>query len=166
MWRESNYLLCVPRIKKVWSIEMTNAVFDAKEYFEGDRSILWSRFFAMLIDFALIGLLAFALPLFMGMETETFKRILPFFLIGIVLYYWLLESFYGVTLGKKVIGIKVVNSDGNKPNLLQCLIRTLTRIIEVNPFLLGAVIAGIFAYFTPKRQRIGDLLSKTYVIYK
>jgi uncharacterized RDD family membrane protein YckC len=145
---------------------VSDVVFNPKEYFKDDRAILWSRFFATLIDFALLGVILFLGPLIFGLSKESYSTVLPFLFILVVLYYVALEFLFGITLGKKLIGIKVVNADGDKPSLLQVLSRTATRLIEVNPFLLGAIIAGLFAFFTPCRQRFGDLISRTYVVYK
>lgn len=53
--------------------------------------------------------------------------------IGLVIfsiYYIVLEfSFDGRTVGKYVMGTKVVSIDGEKPSLKQVLIRTLSRIV-------------------------------------
>jgi hypothetical protein len=44
------------------------------------------------------------------------------------------------------------------------MLRTLLRVIEVNPILLGALPAGIMLLVTKRRQRLGDLLAGTVVI--
>ena len=38
--------------------------------------------------------------------------------------------------------------------------------VEVNPFLLGGLPAGLVLMVTPRRQRIGDLVAGTYVLLK
>jgi uncharacterized RDD family membrane protein YckC len=38
------------------------------------------------------------------------------------------------------------------------------RLIEVNPFLVGGLPAGLVLLLTRRRQRLGDLLAGTYVV--
>jgi uncharacterized RDD family membrane protein YckC len=54
-------------------------------------------------------------------------------LFGLV-YYGVLESASGVTLGKLVTGTKVVDANGNKPTLSKVFIRSLCRYIPFEPF--------------------------------
>ena len=48
----------------------------------------------------------------------------------------------------------------------QIRIRTLLRIVEVNPGGCGAIPAGIAVYCTSRRQRLGDWLAGTLVVRK
>jgi uncharacterized RDD family membrane protein YckC len=80
------------------------------------------------------------------------------------LYFIVFERLWGRTLGKVVSGTVVVNAKGGRPSLWQAVLRTLLRIIEVNPILLGGIPAGIVALATPAKQRLGDLAAKTYVV--
>ena len=84
--------------------------------------------------------------------------------VALVAYYWVGEAIWGRTLGKLVTGLKVVNKYGNPPGFGSALVRTFFRLIEVNPFLIGGIPAGIFVLATPKRQRLGDLVANTYVL--
>jgi uncharacterized RDD family membrane protein YckC len=43
-------------------------------------------------------------------------------------------------------------------------VRTLARLVEVNPLLLGALPAGIAILSSSRRQRIGDWLANTVVV--
>lgn len=77
------------------------------------------------------------------------------------LYYWVLEGLLGVTLGKAIIGIKVIKKDGTKCDLRSSLIRNLMRIIDI----LGVYLVGFFiALFSKFRQRLGDHLANTVVV--
>ena len=42
--------------------------------------------------------------------------------------------------------------------------RTLLRLFEVNPLLLGGIPAAIAVLCSKNRQRLGDMLAGTYVI--
>ncbi|WP_379393478.1 RDD family protein [Paenibacillus lentus] len=82
----------------------------------------------------------------------------------ILLYYLLLEGFTGYTVGKYILRIQVVREDGRPPGFVKSLIRTLLRIVDTNPGLLGGLPAGICALVTKKRQRLGDMAANTYVV--
>lgn len=88
-------------------------------------------------------------------------------LLGFVLviaYFTVCEGLKGRTLGKLVTGLVVVDAEGRRPGLGRALVRTLFRLIEVNPFLLGGVPAGIVVMITKDRRRLGDLVAGTYVV--
>ncbi|WP_461535111.1 RDD family protein [Spongorhabdus nitratireducens] len=140
---------------------------DVEKYMDGDRSILWARFYATLID-VIIFIILFYTPLTLsivyGARTEGITYMAFIFPAFVVLYYWVMEVRFGGTIGKFAMKIKVVNAEGNYPSVGQVFLRTVTRPVEVNPFFLVAIPAFVFAFFTPKRQRLGDLISKTYVI--
>jgi uncharacterized RDD family membrane protein YckC len=79
-------------------------------------------------------------------------------------YYIVMESVFARTVGKFVQRVVVVNDEGGKPSLAAILLRTLTRLIEVNPILFGAAPAGLIANFSKSHQRLGDLLAGTFVV--
>lgn len=58
-------------------------------------------------------------------------------LIIFVIYYLTLETLTGKTIGKLFTHTIVVNSDGNRPNIKQVILRTIMRVftIEVLSFL-------------------------------
>jgi uncharacterized RDD family membrane protein YckC len=85
------------------------------------------------------------------------------FLLG---YFPVTEGLWGQSLGKLIMGLVVVDEKGDRPGLLRAAGRTLTRLVEVNPLLLGGIPAGITVALNDKRQRLGDMLAGTYVISK
>ena len=87
-------------------------------------------------------------------------------LLAILAYYPITEWLWGQTLGKRITGLVVVDAAGRPPGLRRALARTATRLIEVNPFLLGGLPAGIIVMASKRRQRLGDMLAGTYVIPK
>jgi uncharacterized RDD family membrane protein YckC len=79
-------------------------------------------------------------------------------------YFLVMETLWGRTVGKFVVGTIVLTADGELPGFWRVLVRTLFRLIEVNPFLLGGLPAGIAVLATTNKQRLGDLAAGTYVI--
>lgn len=88
---------------------------------------------------------------------------LPFlFVIVLVLaYFFALESRGGQTLGKKIVGIRVVSDNGGELTAGPVLVRTLMRIVD--GFAFYAV--GFFvALANSKNQRVGDMAASTRVV--
>jgi len=79
-------------------------------------------------------------------------------------YYLVMETAFGRTVGKFAHGIAVVSEEGRRPEFASVLIRTLTRVIEVNPILFGAAPAGLVANFSKSHRRLGDMLASTFVV--
>ncbi|GAA3898139.1 RDD family protein [Microbacterium invictum] len=66
----------------------------------------------------------------------------------------------GRSLGRLVVGSRIVRADGGAAGFRHAFIRALTGVLELW-FTLGAV-AGVVGAFTPRSQRLGDLLAGTY----
>ena len=76
------------------------------------------------------------------------------------LYGWLFESVCGATLGKALVGIRVVGSDG-RGIFRSCAVRNALRLVDgIGFYLLGALVAGCSGI----RQRIGDVFAQTAVV--
>jgi uncharacterized RDD family membrane protein YckC len=79
-------------------------------------------------------------------------------------YYFVMEAVFARTVGKFLHGLVVVSDEGGKPSLAAVFLRTITRLVEVNPILFGALPAGLIANVSKSHQRLGDLLAGTFVI--
>jgi uncharacterized RDD family membrane protein YckC len=79
-------------------------------------------------------------------------------------YFFVFEALWSRTPGKYFFGLRVCQMDGSRCTLRSAMLRTLLRVIEVNPILLGALPAGAVLLITKRRQRLGDLLAWTVVI--
>jgi uncharacterized RDD family membrane protein YckC len=79
-------------------------------------------------------------------------------------YFFVLEMSWSRTPGKFMQGLVVRNVDGTRCRLKGHLIRTLARLLEANPILLGGIPAGIAIFSSERKQRIGDALAGTIVI--
>ena len=85
--------------------------------------------------------------------------------VGVVgfIYYWLGEGLLGVTLGKAIAGVRIINENGSPCGLGPSLIRNILRIIDG----LFLYLVGYFiALFSRLRQRLGDHLARTFVVEK
>jgi uncharacterized RDD family membrane protein YckC len=86
------------------------------------------------------------------------------YVVIIALYYILLEGYLGQTVGKMLLGIKVIREDnGEVPGLGGASIRTLLRIIDG---LFSYLVAFIAVLISGKNQRLGDMAAHTLVVRK
>jgi uncharacterized RDD family membrane protein YckC len=76
------------------------------------------------------------------------------------LYGWLLEAACGATLGKAVVGVRVVGT-AQRGFLTACALRNVLRIVDgLGFYLVGTLVAACSSI----RQRIGDILAQTAVV--
>ena len=66
----------------------------------------------------------------------------------------------GRSLGKLAVGGRIVRADGGASGFRQAFIRALVGVLEIY-FTFGAI-ALLVGAFTPRSQRLGDLLAGTY----
>jgi uncharacterized RDD family membrane protein YckC len=81
-------------------------------------------------------------------------------------YYGLQEACWGRTLFKAVFGLRVVTEAGLRPSVGQVLVRTVLRLVEANPLVLGFVPGAVVILLTRANQRIGDRMAGTLVVRK
>ncbi|HEX4489710.1 MAG TPA: RDD family protein [Acidimicrobiia bacterium] len=82
------------------------------------------------------------------------------------LVYWfavagLLQGATGATFGKHMVGLRVVDRDGNLCGMGKAILRTVVGYFEVGFCIL---IGGITALATRPHRRIGDFAAGTYVV--
>lgn len=76
------------------------------------------------------------------------------------LYCWLLEAAWGATLGKAIVGIRVVGT-AQRGFLAACAVRNALRVVDgLGFYVVGVVVAGCSSV----RQRVGDIYAQTAVI--
>lgn len=134
------------------SIRLTNAEKATPSFF--------LRFLEYAIDSIIVTIVCIALIEFLLQNIESYF-LMETFSVGIPFcYYFLLESIWGRTLGKLLLGLKVVDIDGKKPTVGAIAIRSLCRFIPIEPFsflynqwVVGPRMAGHWH----------DNISKTYV---
>lgn len=82
--------------------------------------------------------------------------------VVVALYFILLEGYRGQTLGKMLVGVKVVNeATGAPPGLAGATVRTVLRVVDG---LLSYLVAFIVVLASAKRQRLGDMAARTLVV--
>ena len=89
------------------------------------------------------------------------------FLIIMVLYFIILEAYLGATVGKFIVGIRVIAIDEpsttrSKPGLRRSVVRNMLRIIDSLPTL--SILGMVLISKSPERARFGDEKAKTRVI--
>jgi uncharacterized RDD family membrane protein YckC len=135
-----------------------------------------SRGLAVMIDFAIrYGVLFafyFVLALTTHLEfagkidwsTKTFAIL--FFLVVFVsewFYFTVFEWWWnGQTPGKRLLGLRVIRSDGTPVTWIEIVLRNFVRPIDTTGPM--ALIGMAFIFFHPRAQRPGDLLARTLVI--
>jgi uncharacterized RDD family membrane protein YckC len=84
------------------------------------------------------------------------------YLALMLLYYFATEATSGQTVGKRLLGIRVVRADGAPAGAGPIAGRTALRLIDGLPtlYLLGLIVM----LATKRKQRIGDLAAGTVVI--
>lgn len=76
------------------------------------------------------------------------------------LYLWLFEASFEASLGKLIVGLRVVRTTPRGP-LASCAIRNALRVIDgLGFYMVGALFAGCSHW----RQRLGDIVAGTAVV--
>lgn len=123
----------------------------------------WRRFFAYMFDGFLLGiplLILEAILLIVFKEKGTIiSNILTYLLTGA--YFVIAETKFKMTVGKMLLGIQVVNKEGESISYKQAIIRFLGRI--PSSFLM---IGYILPIFRKDKRALHDLIAKTYVVKK
>ncbi len=136
---------------------------------------LRDRFFALLIDLAVFCIVFFPITkmakgVWLMATSDHFWQIgwlisdplCIIFLIVMLAYYVVLEGYFGRTIGKLIMGIKVIAKGNGVPGFNKSLQRNLLRLIDGLPAL--SILGVILILVTKERTRVGDLVAGTRVI--
>ena len=133
----------------------------------------WIRFVAAIFDAVILSILVWGIALVLAIITGVLMGdeagIATLFLtlislsIALILYKPLMEaSEYQGTLGKYVLGMKIVNQRGERITMKDSFIRSIVYMI------LGSVFVGILGLimigFTEQKQGLHDIAAKTFVV--
>ena len=99
------------------------------------------RFLTFLIDYIMRFVIIFVIGVILGLAVY-FTNDIDYLswldnlyeLLLVALYYIFMESITGRTIGKYIMGTKVLMRDGTKPEADKILLRTLCRFIPFEPF--------------------------------
>jgi uncharacterized RDD family membrane protein YckC len=78
-----------------------------------------------------------------------------------IAYYIVCEAATGATLGKRMVGIRVVGEDGDHVTFGAAVLRNLLRVIDALFFYL---VGFLFALLSTRGQRLGDRAAHTIVV--
>ena len=125
----------------------------------GDQSIrrLWAADF----DFLLSAIVSMVTVIFLP-DYDPMLKGLTFYVIYLI-YFQLTEFYWGTTPAKWWFSLCVRDYRGKRPTAAQIGIRTLFRLLEVNPLFVGAFPAVLFVAMTERHVRLGDLVAGTVV---
>lgn len=135
---------------------------------------LGSRFIAFAVDFSL-QMIALAVFLFVvvsafhGTVTTTSGLVAGgalsvFGLLDFLGYFVVCEmAFSGRSLGKKMVGLRVVRVGGQPVGFWSSLLRNVLRLIDMQ-IGITYLVGGVLILTTTRNQRLGDLLAGTVVV--
>ena len=126
------------------------------------------RFFAWLID----GLCVMALMSFLTGLIRVFGLVSPgmvnagltiaFFVLNFGFSIFFEWAWRGQTIGKKLLGLRVVDAEGMRLQFDQVVTRNLIRLVDLLP--LAYLVGGLSCWLSRKCQRLGDIAANTIVV--
>ena len=129
---------------------------------------LLSRFLAWGIDALVSSVITIGFLIVLSFATLAFPgfasalAVIAWFLIDWG-YMVLLEIIWsGQTVGKRAMGLRVIQESGVRVGFYQSLIRNLARPVDRLP--LFYLVGGVAALFSGSQQRLGDMLAGTIVV--
>ena len=139
--------------------------------FETDSNLQehWiKRVIAYIIDSIIVGVAAVLFgitlsPVFIANPASLFNLFGFPFAMGLlyILYFPIAETIYGATIGKNILGLKVVTKAGGRPSFEKSFIRNVSKIHQV--LLLLDVIGGLITS-TELHQKYTDRIANTTVV--
>lgn len=138
-------------------------------FYERKPAGFWVRFWAYLIDLLIITALtsilikpAFAL---MGLETAEIPWYAPFAIMSAIVFYGyfvLMTKFFRQTVGKMIMGIRVVSLKSEQLSWTTLLFREwIGRFLSVTIWPLYWIVG-----FTPLKQGVHDFIADTTVVHE
>jgi uncharacterized RDD family membrane protein YckC len=135
-----------------------------------ETASIGERLMARLLDILFMGAYSMIMFWMMGLafnQNEMGNAFAPFALLlqlPVVTYtLWTESILSGRTLGKLILGIKVVRTDGSPAGIGDFAIRWVTRLLECEAALFPGL-AALIALISDRTQRLGDMAADTIVI--
>jgi len=128
-----------------------------------DPAGFWIRLGANLLDLIIIGLpLGFIAYLMTGsFEDNWFTGTLNFLYPLLLPVFW-----YGYTVGKKIVGVRIVKVNGDKLGIGTMLLRNLVGgLIYLVTFGIAAIVSAFMVGLREDKRSIHDFVAGTYVTY-
>ncbi|MBD8005121.1 RDD family protein [Bacillus norwichensis] len=138
---------------------------------------LGSRMAAYMLDWLILcvlNVIIIIIPLILLIDGNPFYDDVASVVIAILIIalfvlnwgYFIFMEFYfgGKTIGKRVLGIRVIQDNGHSLTLLSSFIRNFMRIVDSLPS--GYLTGLLMIFFHPKHKRVGDLVAGTIVVHE
>ena len=123
------------------------------------------RSVAVIVDTILFFAAAYIMALFVGdvdgISFEITGAPACVWFLLILAYLIVMEATVGATVGKLLVGLRVVKSDESPINWTAALIRNVLRIVDA---LFVYLVGAISIWTSPKKQRLGDKVANTVVV--
>lgn len=120
---------------------------------------------AWAVDFAIRLAVVWVLAILLAVLGETGMGL---YFIALFLIFWIYPVLFevlrdGQTIGKKALGLRVVNANGTPVTWLASIVRNLLRTVDMLPFCYGfGFVAGLI---DPRGRRLGDMVAGTLVVH-
>lgn len=127
----------------------------------------WVRLAARIVDIIIIGIIIFLFITIFLLDTGN-RAVQSFEGVFSLLYYVLLPVIWtGYTIGKRALGIRIINEDGTDVGLIQMIIRDfLTPILYAVTLGLAAIASAVMIGVREDKKAIHDIFAKTRVVYR
>ena len=126
----------------------------------------WVRLGARVLDALLVGMVVATVLFIFQVDTTSGSTQTGESIAGLAYFILLPAYFYGYTIAKRVLNIRVVKVDGSKAGLLPMIIReVLGFFIYSVTFGLAAIASAIMVSVRKDKRSLHDLLAGTYVTY-
>lgn len=122
----------------------------------------WRRFMAFFLDIILVGFISLPASLLfkiINMDSFVINNLFSLFLN--IAYFVFYQARFGQTIGKKILGIKIVNQEGQTPSVFIFFLR---EIIGKTASALMLGIGYLWMLWDGKKQSIHDKIASTFVV--
>jgi uncharacterized RDD family membrane protein YckC len=123
------------------------------------RSMAW--LLDLIIRMAVLWVLAIALGLFGDAGVGVMLIVMFLIYWGYPIAFEVLND--GQTLGKRMLGLRVINNNGTPVTWVPSIVRNLLRTVDMMPAMYGSGL--ICTLIDPSMRRLGDLAAGTLVVY-
>jgi uncharacterized RDD family membrane protein YckC len=86
-------------------------------------------------------------------------------LIGLIIYFIVLEGRFGFTPGKWLLGLRVLRENGTKIGYVEAIIRNIPKVVGNSVFLIIDALIMLLL-FNKEKQRGFDKIARTIVVHK
>jgi uncharacterized RDD family membrane protein YckC len=127
-----------------------------------------TRFLAWIVDWACVAMASIVTGTLFGIlrifswDVATAASIVCYFIVSIGYPIFSEWRWRGQTIGKRVLGLRVMDSHGLRLQFSQIVVRNLLRFVDLLPAFYA--FGGIFAFMSRRSQRLGDLAANTIVV--